>query len=221
MQSNFQLSSDDYKESFLNLLDLKGIDLRIVNGERLYKYLSYKYDVCYRHYAKEKKLSNANCISGQNMTVEDLKVIMNDFALDWEVLSTLRIKASGSKKTYPLFIPYSENLAKLYAYIYADGGVYVNEEESLYQLTFTNTNERIVDDFIKCYKDVFGYSLNKSYPKSDWTSPCIRVTDGSRLAVKIFKDFAGAKKYGSADISIPDFVMNGNEKIKYAYLLKR
>ena len=218
LQSNFQLSSDDYKESFLNLLDLKGIDLRIVNGEKLYKYLSYKYDVYYTNYAKEKKLSNANCISGQNMTVEDLKVIMNDFALDWEVLSTLRVKASGSKKTYPLFIPYSENLAKLYAYIYADGGVYVNEEESLYQLTFTNTNERIVDDFIKCYKDVFGYSLNKSYPKSDWTSPCIRVTDGSRLAVKIFKDFAGAKKYGSADISIPDFVMNGNENIKYAYL---
>lgn len=218
LEANFQLSSDDYKENFLNLLDLEGLDLRIINGEKVYKYLSYKYDICYTHYASEKKLSNASNVSGQNMSVEDLKIIMNDFSLDWEVLSSLRVKANGSKKDYPLFIPLSENLAKLYAYVYADGGVYVDKEKSLFQLTFTNTNEKIVDDFIKCYKDVFGYTLNKSYPKSDWSSPCIRVTDGSRLAVKIFKDFAGAKKYGSADISIPDFVMNGSENIKYAYL---
>lgn len=217
INSNRYLSHEDCSTSFLSLLDIEDLDLRICNSEKLYKYLSYKYDVYYTRYSKEHNLSNKHNID-INMTLNDLKTVMNDFMLDWDILSSLRIKSNGSKKSYPLFIPYSESLAKLYAYVYADGGVYVNEKESLYQLTFTNTNEEIMDDFVKCYKDVFGYTLKKSYPKSNWNSPCIRVTDGSRLIVKLFKDFAGAKKYGSADISVPDFVMNGSDSIKYAYL---
>ena len=129
----------------------------------------------------------------------------------------MRLKSCGSKHSYPLFLPYTPQLAKIYAYIYADGGVYVNEAESLFQITFTNTNEDLVDDFIDCYESVFGYRLNKSYPTERSTSPCIRVTDGTRLIAKLFKDFAGAHKYGANDISIPEFVLNGDDTIKYAY----
>lgn len=215
ISSDINISGNDDISSFsLNLLDLSDIDLRIVNLTPLRHYLRYKYGVCLAIWERENGISE----NFKNLKIQDFKKLISEYPISFDMINTLRIKTSNSKHTYPLYIPYSESLAKLYAYIYADGGVYVSEEESLFQLTFTNTNEEMVDDFIKCYKEVFGYSLNKSYPSWDSTSPCIRVTDGSKLVVKLFKDFAGAKKYGASDISMPDFVINGPQNIKYAYL---
>lgn len=215
---NITLSSEDISDSFLDLteLDDSKVDLRITNLTVLKDYLRYRYKVNFSEYARSNNFQLPT--SSNTIKLSDYKKLVKDYPLPLEVMCELKLKSSGSKHYYPLFIPYTPQLAKIYAYLYADGGVYINEEESLYQITFTNTNEALIDDFINCYESVFGYRLNKSYPWEKSTSPCIRVTDGTKLIAKLFKDFAGARKYGANDISIPDFVMNGDNTIKYAYL---
>lgn len=215
---NVNLSREEISDSFLNLMDLDDefIDFNVINTEKLSAYLRYKYGVVLAVLCREHNLDIHD--AGGRLPLRIFKNIMDRYPLTFDVLTSLRIKAHGSKHSYPLFIPYTKELAKIYAYIYADGGVYVKEEESMWQLTFTNTNDAMMDDFIDCYESCFGYRLNKSYAKSWHTSPCTRVTDGSRLVVKLFRDFAGARKYGFDNISVPDFVMNGNNDIKYAYL---
>lgn len=214
---NLQLSANELNDNFLDLTKLNNndLDLRIINISALKGYLKYKYKVIYSDYAKAHNFYNPK---GKMMTLKEFNILINDYPLSFDILSQLRIKCRGSKHDYPLHIPFTSELAKLYGYIYADGGVYVNPEQSLYQLGFYNTNEQIVDDFLNCYENVFGYKMNKSYPTEKSTSPCIRVVDGSKLIVAIFKDFAGAYKRDVANISIPDFIMNGSEKIKYAFL---
>lgn len=215
---NIHFSEKDLHESFLNLIDLNDdiIDLRITNLSPLKNYLAYRYNVNFTEIARE---DNFIILPTQKtMKLSDFMKLTEKYPLPLSLYSDLLIKSGGSKHSYPLHIPYTPQLAKLYAYIYADGGVYVNEKKSKFQITFANTNEKLIDDFIDCYEVVFGYRLNKSYPNKKATSPCIRITDGTRLVVKLFKDFAGARKNGSNDISIPDFVINGSEEIKYAYL---
>lgn len=215
---NITLSSEEISEAFLDLtqLDDSKVDLRITNLSVLKDYLKYRYKVVFAEYVRDNNFQLPP--ESSTLKLADYKKLVSDYPLPLEVLSELRLKSCGSKHSYPLFLPYTPQLAKIYAYIYADGGVYVNEAESLFQITFTNTNEDLVDDFIDCYESVFGYRLNKSYPTERSTSPCIRVTDGTRLIAKLFKDFAGAHKYGANDISIPEFVLNGDDTIKYAYL---
>ena len=212
------LSEEEIANSFLDLtqLDDEFLDLRISNPSILKSYLKFKYNIVFTKFAKEHNFELP--ANAKSIKIKDFKKILQEYPLSFDVISSLKIRACGSKNEYPLYIPYSPELAKIYAYIYADGGVYVKEQGSLYQLTFTNTNEELVDDFVKCYESVFGKHLNKSYPASWHTSPCIRVTDGSRLIVKLFKDFAGAKKYCANNISMPNFVLNGDRKIKLAYL---
>jgi len=218
---NVQLSSEDVNSCFLDLtkIDDEKIDIRVCNLKPLTHYLIYKYGVCLTKLVRDyRKTNKEQRVFENTIKLKEFLWIMEKYPLSIDLISQLRIKSNGSKHDYPLCIPYSKSLAKLYGYIYADGGVYVNEKESTYQLTFTNTNEELIDRFIDCYEDVFGYRMNKQYAKWGSTSPCIRVTDGSRIPVKIFKDFAGARKYGSANISVPDFILNGSDQIKYAFL---
>lgn len=210
------LTYEESKQSFLNLMEVPNLDLRITNLHCLKQYIKSKYGLMYSQYCKAKKFDLPG--TSKHIKVKDFITLHNEFPLSLEVLSQLRIKAGQSKHSYPLFIPFSEQLAKLYAYIYADGGVYVNEKTSMYHLTFTNTNEKLVDDFIQCFESVFGDKISKIYPGESATSPCIRACVGSRLLVNLFKDFAGARKYGASEISMPDFVLNGPENIQYAYL---
>lgn len=215
---DIQLSTEEIASSFMDLTKLNdpAMDLRIVNLSPLKSYLRYKYNIQFSEYAKKNKFRFP--ANAAYLDIHDYEKLCREYPLSFELISQLRIKSCGSKHDYPLFIPYTKELAKVYAYIYADGGVYIDESQSLFQLTFTNTNEALVDDFVDCYESCFGYRLNKSYAKSWHTSPCTRVTDGSRLIVKIFKEYAGARKFGANDISMPDFVMNGSNDIKYAYL---
>lgn len=215
---NLTLSEEEIASSFLDLTQLNDeqIDLRITNLSVLRHYLRFKYNIVFSDFAKEHNFELPP--SSLTLKLNDFKKITKEYPLSFDVISSLKIKSCGSKNEYPLYIPYSPELAKIYAYIYADGGVYINEKSSTFSLTFTNINEELIDDFVKCYEAVFGKHLNKSYAKEWHTSPCIRVTDDSRIIVKLFKNFAGAKKNGAGDISVPNFVLNGNKKIKLAYL---
>lgn len=204
--------------NYINLLNLDddNLDLRIVNIKKLKKYVEYKYDRSIQEILRSNNINHDRTLN--SLTVKQLKSIMNDIEIPYDVFSVLRVKANGSKNDFPLILPITESLAKLYGYIYADGGVYVNEKQSTYHLTFTNTNEELIDDFINCFEDVFGIKLNKLFPTEKSTSPCIRVCSGSRILVKLFNDFAGGGKKDTGNISMPDFILNSNKRVKLAYL---
>ena len=117
------------------------------------------------------------------------------------------VNSVGSKHKYPFLIPYSPQLAKLYGYIYSDGSVYRNDKRSIYHMTFTNTNEDILDDFLDCFEEVFGRRLKKCYPSLRSTSPCVRIQCGDKLIGKLFREYAGGRMLGSGNLRIPYFII--------------
>ena len=80
------------------------------------------------------------------------------------------------------------------------------------------TNEDILDDFLDCFEEVFGRRLKKWYPSLKSTSPCVRIQCGDKIIGKLFREYAGGRMLGSGNLRIPDFIMYGNESIKYNYL---
>lgn len=203
--------------NYFDLTELESVteDIRIINLEKVDRYLKYEYDTCLFALSKELGFDRFSH-SKYKLYLKDLKKIIEKYPIPFELYSQLRVSIKNSKHSFPLVIPYSEDLAKLYAYIYADGGVYVNEQQSNYTLTFTNTNLKLIYDFIECFENVFDERLSVFEPSNN--SPCYRVTIGSRLLTYLFKDFHGAKKENASNMSIPDFVLNGTRQIKLAYL---
>lgn len=199
-------------KDFINLMELEDEDIQlyITNIKPLKDYIKYKYQKTIFDILEEDEY----CLRG--LHTYQFKKILERIDLPYELFFKLRIKAKGSKHSFPLILPMNESFAKLYGYIYADGGVYINNEQSTYHLTFTNTNLDLIKDFQKCFKDVFDEEPSIILPSG--TSPCYRLCIGSKLIVKIFKDFCEGKFNGSSDISIPNFIMNGSDEIKLAFL---
>lgn len=211
----FDITQDS--ESHINLADLigaDGLDLRIKDARPIKHYLAYKYGV---NLLDECEFKDARPqLSHSSLRLSDLIELSKRYPLPFELWSRLLVKDNGSKHTYPLLIPKTESLAKLYAYIYCDGGIYQRDSASIWHLTFTNTNLALMRDFCDCYDDVFGYHPKIHEPSGN--SPCYRLTDGSRIPCLLFADFAGARKTDAGNISLPDFVMHGTKGIKYAFL---
>lgn len=210
---------NDYNSEFkyFDLMDLADLtdDITVHDLRHLSKYLEYKYDVSLFTLHKQ---MNFDCYSHSKwkLYLKDFKRVVERYPIPFEIYSKLQISIKGSKHRFPLVIPYSEDLAKVYAYVYADGGVYVNEEQGTYQLTFTNTNMDLINDFLDCFENVFDDRPNIIQPSGN--SPCYRVEIGSRLLTLLFKGYHGANKLNAGDMSAPDFVMNGDRQYKLAYL---
>lgn len=198
-------------KDFISLLDLEDseLNLGIFNLVPLQNYIKYKYDTTLQNI-----LGIKGCID--RLTIPQFKKVLEHVDIPYELFYKLKLKARNSKTPLPLIIPVNESLAKLYGYVYADGGVYINENQSAYNLTFTNTNTDLVDDFRNCFEDCFDFKPSRIKPSG--TSPCWRATVGSRVIVKLFKEFADGKFNGSYDISIPNFILNGSRSIKLAFL---
>lgn len=108
------------------------------------------------------------------------------------------VRSKGSRHSYPLLIPHTPQLAKLYAYIHVLGKIKENS------IVFSDEEESVIDDLIECYETVFGVRLKKD--------KLIKVTKTKitdRLTVKLFTE---GNKF------IPDFILNGGEDLKLAYL---
>ena len=198
-------------ESYINLLDLddENLSLSVVNISPLRHYIRYKYNTTLQSILGLPKIP-------KRLTVPQLKKILEVVDIPYDIFYKLKLCAKGSKTKLSIVIPVNESLAKLYGYIYADGGVYVNKKQSYYNLTFTNTDLNLIDDFRNCFEKVFGFKPSKVKPSG--TSPCWRSTVGSKIIVKFFKDFCEGKFNGSGDISLPKFIINGNRSIKLAFL---
>lgn len=213
------IRNESFSGKYVNLVEFcidRCIDAKICNTKKLDKYIQYKYNTSLWELLKKIGVNYQH--SKKNMDVAVLDYLLNNIEIPFDVLMSMRIKCKHSKYSLPIFIPLSPKLAKLFGYIYADGGVYVNESQSTYQVTFTNTNEYMIDDFINAFEDVFEIRLSKIYPTETSTSPCIRSTCGSRILVELFKNFDDSHFNGSGDMRIPKFIITGDEDIKLAFL---
>ena len=213
------LKTNNYNATFnyFDLTELSALtdDIRVTNLERFDSYLKYRYDTCL--FALEKKYHfERYSHSKYKLYLKDFKAIIKDYPVPFDIYSTLRVSIKGGKHSFPLVIPYSDDLAKLYAYIYADGGVYINEQQGTYAVTFTNTNMALMTDFARCFENVFDEKVNILNPSG--TSPCYRISLGSRLLTYLFKDYHGANKHNAGEMSIPNFVKDGDIQYKLAYL---
>lgn len=210
---------NDIKNSFIDWTQIndKDINIRITNLSTLSNYLKYKYNITLNHYIKNiKKMPIKGTIVA--IPLDIFIEIIDKYPVPHEVLNKMLVSSTCSKHKYPFLIPYSPQLAKLYGYIYSDGCVYRNDKRSLYHMTFANTNEDILDDFLDCFEEVFGRRLKKCYPSLKSISPCVRIQCGDKIIGKLFREYVGGRMLGSGNLRIPDFVMYGNESIKYNYL---
>lgn len=210
---------NDIKNSFIDWTQIndKDINIRITNLPILSNYLKYKYNITLNYYIKSiKKMPIKGTIVA--IPLDIFVEIIDKYPVPHEVLNKMLVSSTCSKHKYPFLIPYSPQLAKLYGYIYSDGCVYRNDKRSLYHMTFANTNEDILDDFLDCFEEVFGRRLKKWYPSLKSTSTCVRIQCGDKIIGKLFREYAGGRMLGSGNLRIPDFIMYGNESIKYNYL---
>ena len=208
--TNIEINNDLFLD-LVNLSEKENIDIRISKLDKLKAYTKFKYG---------KSLQSMLNISSEKkalklLTLKQFKELTKKIEIPYDVYMELRIKHLGSFYEYPLLIPITESLAKLYGYIYADGSVYMNSSQGSYHVVFTNTNKDLIQDYINCFEDVFKRKLKS---RKGGNTPCLIVTSGCRLIYSIFKDFAGGGKRDAGNISMPDFILNGNRRIKLAYL---
>ena len=50
----------------------------------------------------------------------------------------------------------SPELCRIIGYLLGDGHIYVNERKEIYEIVFTNTDQDLLEDYINCFKRVFG-----------------------------------------------------------------
>ena len=114
-----------------------------------------------------------------------------------------------------MFLQVSPELARIMAYVFADGCVSKSESVGCYQVSFSNTNMKYVEDFISCIKVVLpDVNYYVSLPTEKCTTPCTTVTIANAVVWEFFSNF----KKGAADITIPQFILNGHEDVKYNFI---
>jgi intein/homing endonuclease len=87
-------------------------------------------------------------------------------------------------------------LARLMGYLIAEGSC-----SSARRMSFSNTDEGLVDDFVSCFKHVFGYTLSRQTRTAN-NSKIIYVVEISRQLVVEFLQQAGINGY-AADKRVP------------------
>jgi len=50
----------------------------------------------------------------------------------------------------------SPELCRIIGYLLSDGHIYVNERRGIYKIVFTNTDQDLLEDYVNCFKIVFG-----------------------------------------------------------------
>ena len=189
-----------------------GDTMYVKNLDTLKKYLNYTYGLPFNHIYE--KYGEATTVKNyyRNLTVKEFKKITDVFNIPPNVLASLTLSAPGSSYQMPLHMSVTPELAKIFGYIFSDGSVTVRPGS--YQICFSNTNQTLLDDFCKCVHHILPEQFISGRYQPNSTSPCInKVISNSTLTA-----YMSVYKKGSHDISIPDFIMNGTDSIKYAFL---
>lgn len=207
-------------ESSLNWKELNDkypeIGLRVCGTRAVGRFLRYKYNIDLTNWAKKNQVKDLCNL--EKIEFDKFEKLIEEYPIPYELYNSLSVCAMGGKKRFPIHVPLTPELAKIFAFIYADGGVYYSKEQGTYLVEFTNTNPDIIEEFQRCYEKCFGFRLKSTSAINEWGTKGYWLYETSKLIYYLLHDFAGAKKKRVDDISIPDWVMGGSEDIKISYL---
>lgn len=181
--------------------------------EKLQKFLQYKTNQTAQQLLRTFDIKDTK--NFKSLSLKDFNKLRDKVSIPYDVVSEIVLYRKGAKAKIPLLLQNSRELARMFGYIFSDGCVSKSENAGCYQVTFSNTNAEYLEDFKKCLSVVFpdvNYSVQTPTLKS--TTPCTHVVIANGVVWEFFNNF----KKGAYDISIPNFIMDGDEGIKYSFL---
>lgn len=199
---------------FIDLCDYLDEEKTVVRGiNELKRYFEYAYTgKRLASYCRENGIEHTKNLS--SLKLSEFNKLRKLIQIPYDVYMKLTVSRQGSEAKLPLILPITDELARLFGYIFADG--YVAKEENnqnraVYQVTFSSTHDDLLDDCVYCAKQVFpDVSVVRRKPSSNSTTPCVAVTLCNAVVWDLFKRY----KQGAAKISIPEFIMHGTEAIR-------
>lgn len=192
--------------------DTSGLAGQVVvyNIRQLREWLRYRYNI----QSLPKYLGSDTYRYGTSyITLSDYKMLSERFEIPYDVIQSMEVHMLNGNDCLPMYLPVSKELAMICGYLHSDGSVYCNMEHGNYHIAFTGYNKDINDNFKDVFSKVFSNHL------------ILRKQDGkyagwlfsSKLLTLLFANCLG-KHHGSLDLSVPQFVLNGSDEIKWAYL---
>lgn len=208
---------DNIDNEYLDLVDLilksdmEGKEkIVITNIKDLSLWMKYKYHIN----SLSKYIGSDTYRRGTSyLTLDDFAKLKDELDLCDDVMRTLRVKMLDGKDSLPLYLPITNELAEIIGYLHSDGSICFSQDTGNYQFAFINTNPEINKRFEKAFRNTFSNHLNIRYMNGQeygWLF-------SSKLLAGLFK-FVLGKQFNSADISIPDFILNGSDEIKWHYI---
>lgn len=209
-----EIEENEYINLAEELLKSKGKlnkeHIYISNIDKLKKWLLYKYDIK----NLSKLIGSETYRNGTKyLLLDQLDFIVNNYNIPYEVLITLNIKIKNSKNSLPILLPITNELAKFFGYIYSEGNIYINEKIGVYHTTFINHNKKILNHFDECANSCFMPNIIKRYTGEKETGRII----ADKLITYLISEVIGEKN-GSNRVSIPDFIFNATDEIKYSFI---
>lgn len=110
-----------------------------------------------------------------------------------------------------------ENMAELIGHLHGDGGIFVNKNKSNYIIHFCSNDFENIERFENLFENCFDYNLkikkgkitNKNGGRNYTISFCSEA---------IGKFLLSLGNYGTKNWNVPEFILEGNKKIKGSYL---
>lgn len=210
--ANVKVEAND---CIIDLCDYADEDNTYVGNMRLVKrYFEYKYDRSLQSFCKSKGIEsdkNLRC-----MRLRAFNELKKHIDLPYEVYSKLVIYRKGASAKIPLLLAVTNELARMFGYVFADGCVAKNSEGGCYQVNFSSTHIPLLADFVCSAETAFpDVRAVRREPVSTSTTPCTSVTLCNAVVWDLFRKF----KQNAANIEIPNFVLNGSDEIKYNFLV--
>lgn len=182
----------------------------ICNIDKLKKWLLYKYDI----HNLSTLINSQNSNHGTKyITIQDYNFLNKNYELPYEVLISLHIKAIQSKNSIPILLPVTNELAKVFGYIYSESNLNIDKEKNVYTISFVNYNQQMNLLFEDCFKKTFPCFISKCYSNGKESGRLI----SDKVIVCLLKHILGYKK-NSSEIRIPNFILNGDKELKYSFI---
>ena len=196
-------------EEFSKAENLDLTEFVICNIDKLKKWLLHQHDI--------KNLSTlinskTSCQGTEYITILDYNFLMKRFDIPYNVLITLHIKDIQSENSLPILLPITNELAKIFGYIYHDRCFSVDTEKDIYEIKFFSFNNYANLCFEQCFTNVFPCSVSKTYYQRKESGRLI----SNKIITCLLMHFLGYKKDVS-EIRIPNFILNGDNDLKYSF----
>lgn len=156
-------------------------------------------------------LGSERFVSDDFISVAEYKKLKEEKEIPQDIENELLIGLIKSDACLPLRIPVTPNLSYVFGCMFGDGSI--RKRNAHYSSVFCNTRDDVIESVGDNIKECFGDVLQMSKTIGG-TSPCtILRFKNSLLSRWLYK-----YKTFSDDMSIPSFIMSGNENVKWAFV---